>query len=91
MTPPVLTAELAIGQARRALVDAGLMAQVSRVVAWPTSERSGWLSTAALLRVGADPVKVADALSDLPDAEVRCGVAMAAAYRPIVITRRANR
>lgn len=82
-TPPVLTVELATEQARRALTDAGLVAQVTRVVTRPTFDRSGWLTTVALLRAGADPVEVADALAGLPGAEVRCGEVSVSVYREV--------
>lgn len=75
-----LTLELATEQARRALSTAGLGHQVSRVVAWPTTDRPHHLTVVALLRTGADPDKVAEALAEL-SSEVKRGAAMVAVYR----------
>jgi predicted GTPase len=79
-TPP-LTLEQATEQARRALIDAGLKHQVSRVLTWPAEDRPGHLFTVALPRVGADAGAVADVLGGLPGADVWRGIAAVAVWR----------
>jgi hypothetical protein len=79
-TPP-LTPDLATDQARKALTDAGLKPQVSRILTWHAEDRPGHLFTVALLRSGADPASVADVLGGLPRADVWCGVAAVGVWR----------
>ena len=76
-----LTLDRATVDARHGITAAGLLgsaAAVSRVVSWH-SERRGWISTVALLRTGADPRVVTQALARL--GEVKSGEAFVAVYR----------
>lgn len=81
-TPP-LTLELATAQAQRALTDAGLRQQVSRIYSEPASHLPGHIATVALLRVGADTEAIAGALGGLPGAQVWRGEAAVAVWRPV--------
>ena len=78
VAPPVLTPRLAEQQARHALVEAGLMGHISRIVT-DTGLRPGHIGCLALLRVGADPQEIATVLEKLGD--VQCGEAYVAVYR----------
>ncbi|MGH3477893.1 MAG: hypothetical protein ACRDQD_13755 [Nocardioidaceae bacterium] len=80
--PSTLTPGAATTQARVALAGAGLSGQVCRVLTYP-AVRSGWLTTTALLRAGADPYAVAAVFVALPDTEIWCGALAVSAYRPI--------
>jgi hypothetical protein len=81
VTPP-LTLDVATEQAQRALTDAGLRQQVSRVFSELASHLPGHIATVALLRVGADTEAIAGALGELPGAQVWRGEAAVAVWRP---------
>lgn len=81
VTIPPLTLDLATEQAQRALTDAGLRPQVSRVFSEPASHLPGHIATVALLRVGADTDAVAVALGELPGGQVWRGEAAVAVWR----------
>jgi hypothetical protein len=80
VTIPPLTLDLATEQAQRALTDAGLRQQVSRVFSEPASHLPGHIATVALLRVGADTDAIAGALGGLPGAQVWRGEAAVAVW-----------
>lgn len=80
-----LTPTVAERQALDALTDAGLRHHVSRVLTWPTSDRSGCLTTCVLLRHGADPEAVHDTLLGLTGVEgSHRGRASVSVYRRVV-------
>lgn len=90
-TTPALTVNIATEQARQSLAAAGLQTQVSRVVEWGTDDRAGWVSSVALLRIGADTDAVTAALAALPGAEVTVCKSVIIVYQPITPSRRTER
>jgi hypothetical protein len=84
VTTPPLTLDVATEQAQRALTDAGLRQQVSRVFSEPASHLTGHIATVALLRVGADAEAVAGVLGGLPGAQVWRGMAAVAVWRRVL-------